>query len=96
MQFFINKSKDGYTNIKAYKTYLGSLPFGRYEIIVKKAKRRTNPQNSYYWAVVVPLIYEGLRNAGFELRNVDDAHSIIKQLFLKKKEEINDIKSEIS
>lgn len=94
MQFFINKTTDGYTNTKAYKAYLNSLPVGRYEVTIKKAKRRSTPQNAYYWGVVVPIVFKGLRDAGFELRNNDDAHSVIKQLFLKSAEEINGIKIE--
>lgn len=56
-----------------------------YVLCIKKKKRmRSNGQNRYYWAIVVPNVLLGLRDAGFnEIRTKDDAHDIIKVKFLR-------------
>ena len=56
-----------------------------YELILRvKKKMRSNPQNSYYWGVVVPIVFSALRDLGFnEIKSKEDAHEIIKLRFLK-------------
>lgn len=53
---------------------------------VKRYKKdRSNLQNRYYWGCVVQLVYEGLRDAGFdEIRNPENAHEMLKEMFFKK------------
>lgn len=64
------------------------LTDGCYKVKITKGKRRSNKQNAYYWGVVIPFVFEGLRDAGFEtVTNNDDAHLVCKSLFLKEKEE---------
>jgi hypothetical protein len=94
-EFVIQKRGDSYLNVKAWKEHLASLPDGRYLIKIDSLKKRSQPQNKYYWSVVVDLVYQGLRGAGFDaVRNKDDAHEILKALFLKVKEEKHGIKIE--
>lgn len=50
----------------------------------RKYKQRSNKQNSYWWAVVVPIVFHGLREQGFsEVKTKEDAHEILKGQFLK-------------
>jgi len=72
--------------------YWDSLPDGNYEVEIKSTKKRSNDQNAYYFGVVVPMVYEGLKAAGFDaVRHKEDAHEIMKSLFLKLTEERNGV-----
>lgn len=52
----------------------------------KSIKRRSLQQNAYLHGVIIPIVYDGLRNNGFDdVRDHEDAKLIIKSLFLKKK-----------
>jgi hypothetical protein len=55
------------------------------EIIIKieKAKKkRSNPQNSYYWGVIIPIIQNCLKDSGNLLSN-DNTHELLRLKFLK-------------
>lgn len=93
--FTIRKQDGRWQNVKAWNEYLNSLPDGRYIAgELKLYKARSLPQNAFYWAVVVPMVYQGLRDAGFNLRHNDDAHEVLKTLFLKVQDEKAGIKIE--
>jgi len=66
---------------------LFTLPDGKYLIDKPKSiKKRSLLQNAYYWSVIVPMVKDGLRETGYnEVKTNEDAHTIIKHLFLKKK-----------
>ena len=67
------------------KQRLKGLTVGDYTVEFKKGYKRSSSQNSYYWAVIVTMVYEALRDTGFdEIRNEDDAHSVLKEMFFKK------------
>lgn len=68
---------------KAQIRKLFDLPDGKYLVKVSSCKTRSTNQNAYYWAVVVPLVYEGLRDLGYDLINHEQAHQVLKSLFLK-------------
>jgi len=62
------------------------LQDGRYLMELKKSNKRSLNQNAFYHGVVVPLVKDGLRDAGYnDVRTNEDAHEVIKYLFLKKK-----------
>ncbi|MBS1915702.1 MAG: hypothetical protein JST87_05455 [Bacteroidetes bacterium] len=43
-------------------------------------------QNKYYWGCLLPMVQEGLNHAGYnEVKTPEDAHEVLKHLFLKKK-----------
>ena len=42
--------------------------------IQKKKKLRSNPQNSFYWGVVLPILQEGLKDATGEIRDFNSIH----------------------
>ena len=46
--------------------------------ITEHHEKRTNPQNKYYWGVVLPIIS---LETGY---TVDETHEVLKQMFLQK------------
>lgn len=42
--------------------------------IKRHRKQRSNPQNSFYWGIVIPLVQEGLREATGEVRDSNSIH----------------------
>ena len=58
---------------------------GRYYVSIKKKNNRSNQQNKFYWGCLLPLVKQGLIDQGYnEVKTNDDAHEVIKALFLKK------------
>ena len=58
---------------------------GRYLLKTENKNKRSGSQNAYYWAVVIPIILEHLREAGYdEIRTPNDVHEILKYKFLRK------------
>lgn len=58
---------------------------GTYVLTIRSFKKRTIPQNKYYWRGVLPLVLEGLRHNGYnEVKTVADAHEVLKHVFLKR------------
>ena len=53
------------------------------EITISKAKKkRSNPQNSYYWGVVIPIVKSGLVDIGYKMTS-ERTHDFLKERFLK-------------
>ena len=63
-----------------------ALKPGRYSLTIEKVyRKRSNPQNSFLWGVVYPIVLEGLKQAGFEEFEEDEqVHDLLKCRFLKK------------
>lgn len=73
-------------NMEEFKATLRDLKDGRHLVSVKDMRRRSLPQNAYYWGVIVPMIREGLYDSGYDdVRTNDDAHEILKHIHLKKR-----------
>ena len=75
-----------------YQGYLTSLSDGFYDLTIKKHSEvspRSNQQNKYYFAVVLPLIGE---TTGY---SDDEVHEIMKVMFLSKPIRIGGSKLEI-
>lgn len=49
--------------------------------VEKKKKTRSNQQNKFYWAVVVPIFRQGLRDIG-EIMSIEQTHDLLKFRFL--------------
>lgn len=82
----IYKSNNEVTNLKVVIGLLNSLPDGRFLLTTKNINKRSLPQNQYYWGCVVPMVKDGLVNIGYsEVKTNEDAHEILKHLFLKRK-----------
>jgi hypothetical protein len=50
--------------------------------IEKKKKKRSNPQNSFYWSVVLPMMQTGFYNNLGEHVGIQEAHEFLKARFL--------------
>ena len=50
--------------------------------IEKKKKKRSNPQNAYYWSVVLPMMQTGFYNNLGEHVGIQEAHEFLKGRFL--------------
>jgi hypothetical protein len=62
-----------------------TLKEGRHQLTIKDMRKRSLPQNDYYWGVVVPMCRQGLYDAGYdEVKTSLDSHEVLKHLFLKK------------
>lgn len=94
-EFFFHIVDGVVTNPRVLDNHYKSLPDGSYRGTSEIARKRSLAQNSYYWGCVVPLVREGLVNNGFrEVKTNEDAHEVMKALFLKRKiknEESGDI-----
>lgn len=81
----IHIDKGAITNRKAVALAFKDLKDGPYLVTIKSVRRRSLPQNDYYWACVVPMVKQGLKNAGYdEVETDEDTHEVLKHLFLKK------------
>lgn len=49
--------------------------------IKRKRKTRSNPQNAYYWGVVIPLLVDGIYNQWGEYQSKEQAHELLKERF---------------
>lgn len=73
------------TNRQSLVEAFKGLHNGPYLITIKNIRKRTLPQNDYYWGCVVPMVREGLKDAGYDdIESNEDAHEVVKHLFLKK------------
>lgn len=84
---FVTKSDGEIVNKKAVRAAWDSVPAnGRFLMTIEDKNKRSLPQNAYYWSCVVPMVKEGLRDAGYdEIKTEEDAHEVMKHLFLKQR-----------
>lgn len=67
------------------KEFFNHMKDGKHLLIHKDFRKRSLPQNAYYWAVVVPMVQKGLYDAGYDdVTSNEIAHEVIKRLFIKK------------
>lgn len=71
-------------NREAIRKLFAELKDGTYLIKIATRRRRSLPQNAYYWGVVVDMVKDGLIDAGFRDVDAEDAHELLKSKFLKK------------
>jgi hypothetical protein len=83
---FIHISNNQITNKKLIRQAFEILKDGRYQVTIESKNNRSNDQNAYLHGVVIPLVFEGLRDAGFDdVRDKEDAKLVIKTIFLTRK-----------
>lgn len=52
--------------------------------IEKKKSKRSDAQNRYWWGVVIPIVKQGLKDAGFQdYKTGESVHELLKYRFLK-------------
>jgi hypothetical protein len=85
-ELIIQRSPDRIVNKEELLAVFNSLKVGFHRLIIKDARTRSHPQNRYYWGVVIPMVKDGLREAGYdEVRDMMDAHEVVKHLHLRKR-----------
>jgi len=60
------------------------LHFNNKEVCIevfKKKKRRSTPQNKYYWGVIIPCIQNGFFETQGEWLNINNTHEFLKSNF---------------
>jgi len=62
--------------------------------IEKAKKKRSNPQNAYYWGILIALTVEAIKNEWGEIWSIQKAHQFLKGKFLFF-ERVNEITGEI-
>jgi RNA-binding protein YhbY len=83
-EFFLYIANGQITN-KATVANQFKLADGSYLVTIKSKKNRSIPQNRFWWGCLIPLVKQGLNDAGYdEVKTNEDAHEVIKALFLKK------------
>lgn len=83
----VSNGKINFTGSRPWvRMRISELPDGEYDLEIRKHfKKRSLSQNAYYWGVVVQLVFEGLREAGFDdVVDQEDAHEVLKSMFFKK------------
>lgn len=84
-QIFIHITHNQITNKQVIRKAFEELKDGRYLVSIENGNNRTSPQNRYYWGCCLPLVKEGLQGIGYrEVKTNEDAHEVLKYLFLKK------------
>lgn len=84
-EFMLHIKNGQVTNGKAVRKAFDELEDGHYLVCIEPKKKRSLNQNAYFHGVMVPMVLQGLRDAGFnEVKTAEDAKDIIKSLFLKK------------
>jgi ribosomal protein S17E len=79
---FVPNSKEYFK--KAFESYEGKI----IELSLKVwHKKRTTPQNSYYWGVVIELIKNFINDLGNDFDS-DTIHELLRSLFLKTTKEL--------
>lgn len=85
IETIVHIDTSGITNKADVKKFFAEHKPGRYLVTSKSIRRRSNNQNAYLHGVVIPLVFQGLRDIGFdEVRDHEDAKMIIKDLFLRR------------
>lgn len=94
-EFILHIEDATIVNTGAVRKFFNELRDGKYLVKITSIKRRSLNQNAFYWSVVCELVKDALREAGYrEVKTKDDAHEIMKTLFLKKKV-VNELTDEV-
>jgi len=94
-EFYIDIENGNIVQKRLVRKKFDELKDGSYRIAIQSGKRRTTKENRYYWGVVIPLVFDGLRDMGFEkIIDKEDAHLVCKSLFLKQDETRNGVRIE--
>lgn len=70
------------TDHRGYSAHLQACEGKAIRITVEPAtRRRSTMQNAYYWAVVVPMVRDGIKNATGEVYSMEEVHDFLKGKF---------------
>ena len=68
------------TNPAVIRKAFDGLKDGRYIVDITKQNKRSNPQNAYYWGLVIPLLKKAFEDLGHEL-TAEEVHEFLKAKF---------------
>lgn len=85
--FAIGKVESGILSISNRKCFIDDLKiFEGLDVVVtveKKKRKRTNPENRYYWGCVLPSLRHAMESKGFLITSKEVVHELCKFKFLK-------------
>lgn len=91
----IDNSKLHLYNREGFKEILSCFEGKEIALTIGERKtERSNNQNRYYWGVVVPLVRQGLKEAGYGNVMKSEVHKLLKGMFIKD-EIVNETTGEI-
>lgn len=86
-EFFIHISGNEIANKAAVSKAFNEVKKadGRYLVKISKASKRSSDQNRYFHGPMLDIVFQGLREMGFnDVKSKEDAKMIVKSLFLKR------------
>lgn len=85
--FFLHKRDDEVINLQVLTDHILELPAnGTWKVRFDAYDKRSNQANRYLHGVMLPLVRDGLRDAGWNhIKTIYDAKVFIKKLFLTTK-----------
>lgn len=79
--FCIIHIRDGQVvNMTTVKKLFDQLKEGKWMLEISNHNKRSNPQNRYYWGLVIPLVRKGIEDMGTELTS-EETHEFLKAKF---------------
>lgn len=86
VEFFIDIDNQAPLSIEEFKKAFTQLKNGRHLVTIKDMRKRSSPQNRYYWGVIIPLVRSGLYESGYDdVKTNEDAHEVLKHVILRRR-----------
>lgn len=84
MELFVTISDKSVVNRKDLARVIRDLADGKYLFKIERKDKRTTQQNKYLHAIMLPVIRDALKDAGWNMiKTIDDAKDFVKVKFLK-------------
>lgn len=84
MELFVTISNQSVVNRGDLANVIRNLMDGKYLFKIERKDKRTTQQNKYLHGVMLPVVRDALRDAGWNnIKTIDDAKDFIKIKFLK-------------
>lgn len=83
-EIFITKDDKGVANAAQLNKFLGGLSVGKWLLKAERKDKRTSQMNRYLHGVLLPVVKEALRGAGWNnIKTIEDAKDFVKVKFLR-------------
>jgi hypothetical protein len=83
-EVLITKDDVGIVNKKQLRDFFVELSTGKWLLKAERKDKRTSQQNRYLHGIMLPIIKDALREAGWnEIKTIEDAKDFVKVKFLK-------------
>lgn len=78
------EKRNGLFDLRHVYALLRNCKDGIYRLEIKRVRRnRTADQNGWLWGCVYPLLLQGLLDAGWEFKSIEQVHEFFKDMFTK-------------